>query len=113
MARLRAGDSDELKLEKLRLNFELDKLRIIENGRTQRFLGSGVLATFFGSLATVAWAAVRLLDKPAWLVFGLAILTSLSGPILLAIETRRRLKREVARRPPATGDEADQPEDGT
>ncbi len=91
MARLNANDSEEVKLEKLRV--DLEKFRALEAHKTTRYLGLGLLATI--SLGIVAWAMVRVTDKPAWLEVVLAMIALLSGPTFLLIRTRRRLKRTL------------------
>ncbi len=66
---------------------QIEILRIRETEKTKRYviLTLGVVS----SLGIIAWAAVRLMDKPPWLAFALAVLAALSGPsTLLAITVR-------------------------
>ena len=98
MARLNAGDSEEVKLAKIRNDFELEKLKILERGKSLRFLGAMMMLTATLCMAIIAWAAVRLTEKPPWLVFVLALIACFSGQLILIIQTRQRVQRARSRR---------------
>ena len=58
MARPNANDSEEVKLEKLRV--DLEKFRALEQHKTVRSLGLASFGTV--SLGVIAWAVVRVTD---------------------------------------------------
>ncbi len=104
MARLNANDSEDVKREKLRL--DLEKFRIQEAYKTWRILGLGLLATVM--VAITAWAVVRMTDKPAWLVLGLAIVSLFGGQTIWMTSIERRIHQLVARkRGDRRGDDAE------
>jgi hypothetical protein len=91
MGKAKQTPADNAEAEKHRVG--LEKLRIVEREKTKRL----AILSFFGtvSLAIIAWAAVRMTDKPPWLVFALAILAAVGGPSIVMIRAERRLRREV------------------
>jgi hypothetical protein len=70
---------------------QVDILRIRETQKTLRYL----ILTFgiVTSLGLIAWAAVRMTEKPPWLVLALAILAASSGPTALLLYTVRYVRR--------------------
>ncbi len=94
MARPNPNDSEEVKIEKLRL--DLEKYRIQEAHKTWRYLGLGFLATV--AIGIIAWAMVRMTDRPAWLELGLAVLSLLGGQTILLVQSHRRLGRSMDQR---------------
>jgi len=99
MARLNAGDSDDLKIAKLRI--DLEKFRSLQAHTTWRYLIVGSFLT--GSLGIMAWMMVRLNEKPAWLELALVLITSFSGPLIFWLRVSPQLKKLLADLGPRTG----------
>lgn len=70
---------------------QVEILRIRETQKTLRYLIL-TLGTVT-ALGLIVWAAVRMTEKPPWLVLALAILASLSGPSGLLVFTVRYVWR--------------------
>lgn len=74
---------------------QVEIIRIRETQTTRRILiiTVGIVA----SIGIIAWAAVRIMERPAWLVFALAVLAALSGPTGLLVLGVRYVKRWTRR----------------
>ena len=72
---------------------ELEWTRVIEREKTHRLATLCLFGTI--SVGIIAWAAVRITDKPPWLVFALSIVAVLTPPSLLIRSLWIRLKLET------------------
>ncbi len=81
--------SEDVELEKVKAG--LEKARLICN--TILYCVLALAGT--GCVWIIARAAVEITDKPAWLVFALAILGAGGAPSYIAWRLRARLKQQV------------------
>jgi uncharacterized membrane protein len=73
--------------------FDVAETRILECFRTIRLVAGFVCGT--ASIGIIAWAAVKISDKPAWLTFALAVLTALSGPTIYLVVNHHKISRTI------------------
>jgi hypothetical protein len=87
MAKPRAGPANPPRNKNEK---EIELHRITEFHRTVRT----IVLCFFGTtaLAIIAWAAVRITDKPPWLQFALAVLGVIVVPSLIVRKLLLRVK---------------------
>ena len=71
--------------------FDVEMARVEETGWTIRFVTACACGTI--SLGAIAWAAVQIADRPAWLTLGLASLSLLAPPATWGIIHYRRVHR--------------------
>src|SRR3954453_19186041 len=88
MARPKTTTED---VELARVNASVRKVELVCN--TAWWCGLFLAVTFW--IGIIAWAAVRITDKPAWLTFFLALLGLSSPPSLVAWVVVVRLRRKV------------------
>jgi hypothetical protein len=87
MARLKT--QEDVALARIKADVERSRLK------SQTIIWCFVIIAFVACVAIIAWAAVRITDKPAWLVFGLALLGAGGTPMYYAWRLQIRFNRAI------------------
>jgi hypothetical protein len=98
-----AKEKTQTDVELARIKAELERSKLICG--VIRWGLTGFFATLM--LSIVAWATVRMTDKPAWLTFALALLAAAGGPSIVAWRLAIRIARDSTAISRVTGDRND------
>ena len=76
---------------RLRNRFDVDQARVEETGWTIQFIAACLSGTAYAG--AIAWAAVQVADRTAWLTLALALIGLLAPPAAWGVIHYRRVQR--------------------